>query len=289
VFRFVGRRKPFCATFTDYCLLAEVQRITPDVSVLIGTSSNVLILNSPAGVLLVDDQRASDAAETQAAVNQAAHAPVRYVVDTHWHLDHCGGNEVFAAAGATIVAQRNVRVRRSSDQFMVEYNKHIPAAPAAALPSLLFDRRLKLRLGSETVILHHLPHAHTDGDVIVKVRQANVLHMGDIFFNGIFPFIDRSSGGSIQGLLRAVDAALAMADGNTRIVPGHGAIAGKADLIAYRTMLNDIAARVRSEMKVGRSLAEIVAADPAAAYRGRMQGNADRLVTAIYDSYSGKP
>ena len=260
---------------------SEVATIAPGVRVLSGTSGNVLIVDGPTGALIVDDERATDVAEIEAAVGAG---PVRIVINTHWHLDHSGGNEAFAKAGATIIAQRNVRIRRSTDQFMAAYNKTIPAAPADALPAVVFDRALDVYHGGETLHLTHAPNAHTDGDIIVRLEKANVLHLGDIYFNGLFPFIDTGSGGGIRGLIAAVDAALALADATTVIVPSHGAVADKAALQAYRDMLADVSAKVETGIAAGKSLEEIRDSHPAAPYQDHLQGDADRFVTAIYES-----
>jgi glyoxylase-like metal-dependent hydrolase (beta-lactamase superfamily II) len=262
----------------------EIQRLGGDVSVLVGTSCNVLILPSDDGTLIVDDQRKSNVAETLAAVAGLTSAPVRFVIDTHWHLDHSGGNGAFAAAGAQIIAQRNVRVRRSTEQFMAAYKQHIPPDEPAALPTLVFDKRLVLQRGRERVELRHVANAHTDGDTLVRFRNANVIAMGDVFFNHIFPFIDRSSGGSIQGMIKGVDAALALADEHTRIVPAHGPVATRDELVAYRTMLRTVARTVRSEMSAGWTPDQIIASHPAASYRAGMEGEEDRFVQAVYDS-----
>ncbi|HEX6660903.1 MAG TPA: MBL fold metallo-hydrolase [Sphingomicrobium sp.] len=262
----------------------DVQHVGGDVSVLIGTSCNVLILPWRGGVLIVDDQRRSNFEETLAGVRMVSDLPVRYVVDTHWHLDHSGANGLFANAGATIVAHRNVRDRRSVEQFMAAYNQHIPPDPPGALPKLIYDNRLDLHLGAETVELRHVASAHTDGDTLVRFKKANVLAMGDVFFNHIFPFIDRSSGGSIQGLIKAVDVALAMSDDHTRIVPAHGPVATRVELVAYRAMLNDVATGVRAQLRAERSLRDVLASHPAAAYRTGMDGEEDRFVEAVYDS-----
>ena len=266
----------------------DVEHLGGDVSVLIGTSCNVLILPGDKDVLIVDDQRRSNLAETLAGVRQVSDKPVRYVIDTHWHLDHSGGNGSFAAAGAQIIAQRNVRVRRSTPQFMAAYNAHIPADAPEALPARVYDEKLVLREGGERVELRHVANAHTDGDTLVRFRNANVIAMGDVFFNRIFPFIDRSSGGSIQGMIKGVDAALAMADEHTRIVPAHGPVATTAELRAYRDMLEDVAGRVRAGIKHGETVEQVVASHPAEAYRNGMDGEEDRFVEAIYDSYAAE-
>lgn len=262
----------------------QVEQLTPAVSVLIGKSGNVLILSGPGGALLVDDQRETDTKETMVAVRQANTEPVRYVVDTHWHLDHSGGNGPLAATGAVIVAQRNVRTRRATEQYMSAYNRRIPAEAPEALPTVVFDDALDIHHGSETVELRHAANAHTDGDTIVRLRQANVLHLGDLFFNGYFPFIDRDSGGSIQGLIAAVDRALEMSNDATRIVPGHGPIATRAELQAYRDMLQTVADNVRIGIAAGSSRQEIVESDILAPFLPGRQGNASGFVGAAYDS-----
>ena len=264
---------------------AEVQPLGGNVSVLFGKSSNVLILPGDRDVLIVDDQRKSDVQETLDGVRSVSPLPVRYVIDTHWHLDHSGGNAAFAAAGATIIAHRNVRVRRSTEQYMIAYDAHIPPDAPEALPTQVYDDKLKLRQGDETIELIHVPNAHTDGDTLVRFRKANVIAMGDVFFNHIFPFIDLSSGGSIQGLIKGIDVALGMADAETKIVPAHGPVATKAELGRYREMLASVAEAVRKGIRTGATREQVVASHPAEAYRSGMEGDEDRFVEAIYDSY----
>jgi len=263
---------------------AEVRHLAPATDLLLGKSGNVLIVSGPEGALIVDDERPADVEEILAAVKTVTPGPIRYAVNTHWHLDHSGGNAALARTGTIIVAQRNVRLRRASDQFMPAYNRHIPAAPPEALPAVIFDDMLELHIGAETIDLRHAPDAHTDGDTIVRLERANVIHTGDIFFNGIWPFIDRGSGGDSAGLIRAVDMALAMADARTVIVPGHGPIATTADLRRYRDMLAEVSGRVQAQIAAGKSLAEVVASKPAVRYRDGMEGDEDRFVSAIYDS-----
>jgi glyoxylase-like metal-dependent hydrolase (beta-lactamase superfamily II) len=169
---------------------------------------------------------------------------------------------------------------------MSAYNRRIPAAPAAALPTIVFDDRLELHVGAETIQLRHTPHAHTDGDTLVRLEQANVLHMGDVFFNGLFPFIDRDSGGDIKGLIKSVDVGLAMSDDKTKVVPAHGDITNKAGLQAYRDMLNDVATRVQAMVAAGKSVEQVREAKLTSAYK--LEGDADRFVSAIYASFSAK-
>jgi len=264
----------------------SVQPLSGKIGWLEGTSCNVVIVPGDKGLLLIDDQRATDYDETRTALDRAFRLPVAKIVNTHWHLDHAGGNAHFAEAGALIVAQRNVAKRLKVDQYMSAYKKLVPASPAGAWPRQSYDRAMTIRFGSETVRLVHVANAHTDGDTLVKLANANVIHMGDVFFNGIFPFIDLDSGGSIQGLIRAVDAALTMSNGATKIIPGHGEIATRAELAAYRAMLADVAANVRRQIGQGHDLATIVTSKPAAAYK--LEGEEDRFIAAVYKGYAPK-
>jgi cyclase len=160
----------------------------------------------------------------------------------------------------------------------------IPASPPAAWPARVFNTSMTLRFGGEVVRLVHVAHAHTDGDTIVRLEQANVLHMGDIYFGDMFPFIDLSSGGSIQGTLHAVDVALGMSDDATRIVPGHGPVASRRELLAYRAMLADVSDDVHAQVRRGKSLAEVLSTHPAGEYQ--LEGDADRFVAAVYAGWS---
>lgn len=259
-----------------------MEPLSENAWLLTGRNGNIIMVSGDRGVLLIDDQRAADVEAILAAASSLSTGPVSMVINTHWHLDHAGGNAALGEAGAVIVAHRNVRERLSTDQFMIAYSRQIPASAPVALPVVVYDSEMDIHFGGEIVRLRHTPLAHTDGDSLVLLETANVLHMGDVFFNGIFPFIDRSSGGSIQGLIRSVDAALEMSDAETRIVPSHGALATRVDLLAYREMLQDVSDRVQFAIDRGEALDAILAARPAGAYP--LQGDADRFVAAIHDS-----
>lgn len=261
----------------------ELRQVAPNAWVLIGTDGNVLIVPSADGALIVDDERPNDYAEIVAAVAKVSPAPVRTVIDTHWHADHSGGNGQFAKAGAVIVAQREVLTRMSSDQYMPAYKRTVPAAAPEARPTRVYEQALSLPVGGETAELWHLGNAHTDGDTLVRLRKANVIHLGDVYFNGIWPFIDTASKGSIGGLIAGVNFALSESDAKTVIVPGHGAIATRADLARYRDMLVDVAGRVRVAKSQGQTVEQVVASKPAAAWREGMEGDEDRFVTAVYE------
>ncbi len=235
----------------------RVERVAPGVAVLFGAGGNIGLSYGDDGNVLIDDQYAPLTERILAAVRTVDPDPIRFVVNTHWHGDHTGGNENVGRTGAVIVAHDNVRRRMSVGQ-MLRGTQVAPAAPAA-LPVVTFSDDVTFHLNGDEVRVHHVEHAHTDGDALVHWSRANVLHMGDTYFNGMLPFIDLESGGSIHGLLAAVDEALGIADERTVIIPGHGPIASRANLQSYRDMLESLRAQVAAAMRAGRSLDEIKA------------------------------
>ena len=264
----------------------RVEKIAPGVAVLFGAGGNIGLSHGGDGNIVVDDQYAPLSGKILAAIASVEPNPIRFVVNTHWHGDHTGGNEAMGKRGIAIVAHRNVRTRMSSEQFIAALNDRVPASPREALPVVTFEDGVTLHINGDTLQIVHVANAHTDGDSLVRWQEANVLHMGDTFFHKVtLPFIDLSSGGSIDGLIAAVDKGLSLADGGTRIIPGHGPIASRVDLLAYRAMLADIRARVAAGIKAKRSLAQIQAAKPAARY-GMADGfiKPDQFVGFVYDS-----
>src|SRR5688572_7762691 len=230
----------------------RVERVAPGVAVLFGAGGNIGLSYGDDGNVLIDDQYAPLTERILAAVRSVDPDPVRFVVNTHWHGDHTGGNENVGRAGAVIVAHDNVRRRLSVAQ--VFRGDTIPPSPAGALPVVTFSDDLTFHLNGDDIRVHHVEHAHTDGDALVHWTRANVLHMGDTFFNGLLPFIDLESGGSIRGLVAAVDEALRIANAQTVIIPGHGPVTTRANLQAYRDMLVELAGRVGREISAGRTL-----------------------------------
>jgi glyoxylase-like metal-dependent hydrolase (beta-lactamase superfamily II) len=212
--------------------------------------------------------------------------PGRIVINTHWHFDHTGGNENFGKRGAVILAHHNVRQRMSTEQFIAAMNQKIPPSPKDALPVVTFDDGVALHLNGDTLQVIHVADAHTDGDALVHWRKANVLHMGDTFFHKVtFPFVDLSSGGSIDGMIAAANHGLKLANATTRIIPGHGPVATRQDLVAYRDMLVDVRGKVAAGIKAKRTLAQIQASAPAARY-GMTDGfmKPAAFVEAVYNS-----
>ena len=232
---------------------------------------------------MIDDQFAPLTAKIQAAVAALGATPVKFLVNTHWHGDHSGGNENLGNAGALIMAHHNVRVRMANDQTTVF--GEVKASPKAALPVVTYAEGLKLHLNGEEVRVIHMPAAHTDGDSIIHWTSSNVIHMGDLFFFQVtFPFVDGGSGGNVRGIVAAADKALTIANDQTKIIPGHGPVATKADLQKYRDMVAGIIAKVEAGIADGKTVDQIKAMRPADGYGVKADGfiTADRFVETVY-------
>jgi glyoxylase-like metal-dependent hydrolase (beta-lactamase superfamily II) len=249
-----------------------VDPLTDGVAMVIGQGGNIGLVHDGEQALLIDDQFGHLTEAILAAVGEHAEAPVEFVLNTHWHGDHTGGNENLGRAGALIMAHENVRERMSTDQSMPAFGREVPASPGVALPVITYERGASVYVAGQTIDLHHVPNAHTDGDSLVHMPDADVLHMGDCFFNGMYPFIDTDSGGSIDGMIAAADAALSLVGRKTRIIPGHGPLASKADLVGYLDMLSGIREAVASLLEGGADAEAVVAAKPTAPWDGDWGG-----------------
>jgi len=231
---------------------------------LTGRGGNMGLSVGEDATFLIDDQFAPLTPKIKAAIAGLTDDAVKFVFNTHWHFDHVGGNENFGETGAVIVAHDNVRERMSKDQFLEAFNREVPASPPEALPVVTFNDRVTFHLNGETIRAFHTPHAHTDGDSVIHFDGANVFHMGDTFFHKMYPFIDAGSGGSVDGVIEAANAVLAMTDEESVIIPGHGPIADRDDLRAYRDMLATVRDSINAMIADGMSLEQVQAANPTA-------------------------
>ena len=244
----------------------NVQMLRRGISVLSGSGGNIAVLSGPDGKLLVDAGFAVSRPRVSDALASINAAPIRHLINTHWHVDHTDGNGWLHASGATIVAHQNTRKHLSMATRVEGWDYTFAPMPAEALPTVVFASTHAMRLNGTTLLLKHYAPAHTDSDLSVTFEEAEVMHVGDTWWNGFYPFIDYSTGGSIDGTIRATEENLAVATRNTLIVPGYGPVGERGQLLAYHEMLVAVRQRVSDLKKKGRPLSEVVAAKPTTAY-----------------------
>ncbi len=244
----------------------EIQTIpvSENLYMLVGAGGNIGVSVGDDGAFVIDDQYAPLTDKIVAAIGALTDQPIRFVVNTHWHGDHTGGNENMGARGAIIVAHENVRARMSEEQFLEVFNDRVPPAPPGALPIVTFSDMVTFHWNGDDIEVFHVDPAHTDGDAIIYFPKANAVHMGDTYFNGFYPFIDASTGGSIDGVIEAADIVLDMVDDETKIIPGHGPLSNKAELQAYRDLLDNVRSRMQMLLEEGMTRDEVIATKPTA-------------------------
>jgi glyoxylase-like metal-dependent hydrolase (beta-lactamase superfamily II) len=264
----------------------QSQPLAENLTLLSGPGGNVVVLNGPDGKIVVDTFLLPAWPKFKEALDGLGNAPVKTVIDTHWHFDHTDNNAHLHAAGATVLAHENTKARMAETHDSALMGMHFPASPPDALPQQTFSASQKLQANGEILMLQYFQPAHTDTDIYIHFQKANVIHMGDTFFNGFYPVIDFSTGGKVDGMLVAAGKILSLADNNTKIVPGHGPLGNKADLAKCRDMLVVARDRVLKLKTAGKSADEIVASKPLAdldAVWGHML-TSDIFVRMIYSS-----
>jgi cyclase len=265
----------------------QTMKLRDNIQMLYGPGGNMVVLDGPDGKILVDSSFASIAPQVKQTLDGLSNAPLKMLINTHWHFDHTDGNAAIHQFGATILAHENTRKRLSTPQFLKFFGMHFPPSPAEALPQQTFADSFKLYFNKEEISLTHFSPAHTDTDIYVHYRSSNVLHMGDTWFNGMYPFLDSSTGGKINGMIAAATKGMGVADASTKIVPGHGPAGDKAALTKYRDMLVMVRDRIKTQKDSGKTLKEVVAAKPTADLDAAWGGGIimpDAFVTLVYST-----
>jgi glyoxylase-like metal-dependent hydrolase (beta-lactamase superfamily II) len=245
------------------------QTLRGNVSALLGSGGNIAVLIGTDGKLLIDSGYATSQPKIAEALTRLSSEPIKHLINTHWHFDHCDGNEWMHARGATILAHANTQKHLSTSTRVEDWKFTFPPVPPGAIPTEVFDKEKALHLNGSDIVLTYYGPSHTDGDVSAYFVGADILHCGDTWWNGHYPFIDYSTGGNIKGMIRAAEANLARVSDKTIVIPGHGKVGGKAELAEYHEMLISIYDRISALKNLGKTLEEAIAAKVTAAYDGK--------------------
>jgi glyoxylase-like metal-dependent hydrolase (beta-lactamase superfamily II) len=245
----------------------KIHRLHGNVSVLEGSGGNIAVLTGADGKVFIDAGITASRSRILEAANSLGRDPITHLINTHWHFDHTDGNQWLNAEGSEIIAHENTHKHLLTAQRVEDWDFNFPSPPLAAVPTEVFATEKTMKLNRSTLHLKHYGPAHTDSDISVTIPEANILHCGDTFWNGIYPFIDYSTGGNIDGMIKAADANVAAATDTTVVIPGHGKpVSNKAELVTYRDMLVAIRTNVAKIKQQGRSVEETIAAKPTAAF-----------------------
>ncbi|MCH8227802.1 MAG: MBL fold metallo-hydrolase [Proteobacteria bacterium] len=264
--------------------------LSDTLTMLKGQGGNIAISAGEDGVYIIDDQLQPLTDQLLVAISEISDQPIRFVINTHFHHDHVGGNETIGKGGAVIIAHDNIHQRMSSDYYSNFFDNTWPAWPQDALPVITFNDQITLHFNGEIAKVYHVPHGHTDGDSIVHFPASDVIHMGDIYFNGLYPYIDLDGGGNIEGMIAGAELGVSIAGEDTQIIPGHGPLSNKANLAEYRDFLVTARNNVQKLIDQGKNLEEAVAARPTAqwdATLGAVWITPEQLVIFIYNSLKG--
>ena len=265
----------------------QSQKLAENLTMFSGPGGNVVVLNGADGKVVVDTFVSPVWPKLKESLDAISNAPLKTVINTHWHFDHTDNNAPLHGAGATILAHENTKKRMSEAHDLPVLNLHFPPSPADALPQQTFATTHKLQANGETLALQHVAPAHTDTDIFIHFEKANVIQTGDLSFNGIYPYIDAGTGGKVSGMIAANDKILKLANNDTKIVPGHGPLGTKADIVKFRDMLVTTRDRVQKLKSAGKSAQEAVAAKPFADLEdawGKGFFNGDVFVQILYSA-----
>ena len=251
----------------------KTTKLTESIYMLEGSGGNIGVLVGNDGIIIIDDQFAPLTEKIKTALSKLSNKPVKFVINTHFHGDHAGGNENFGGQGAIIVAHDNVRKRLSVDYLFEALKQTQKALSYEGLPEVTFADSVTFHMNGETIHVFYAKNAHTDGDVIIHFKESNIFHCGDVFVRYGFPFIDQGAGGSIDGMIKATENLIAITNDQSKIIPGHGQLSTKKDLIDYKNMLVTVRTRIADGIKQGKTLQQIADSDPLKGY------------TAVFDKY----
>ena len=262
--------------------------VAGSVHMLVGAGGNIGVVVGSDAVFVVDDQFAPLTPKILAAIRTITADPVRFVVNTHWHFDHTGGNENMQQAGALIFAHENVRRRMSTGQLIEAIKRQEQAAPHNALPVVTFTDTLSFHLNGDSIVVFHVAPAHTDGDAVVMFTKANVVHTGDVFVSAGYPFVDLSSGGTIDGIIAATERIMVATNAQTKIIPGHGPLADRARVKAYHDMLYVLRDRMKREVAAHHTIEQVLASKITAEYDAEWPANRERFLRILHQELSAR-
>ena len=265
-------------------------QLTDTIYMLKGRGGNVGISTGSDGLYIIVDQVKPVTQGLLNAVRKISDQPIRFVINTHYHADHVGGNETIGGNGSVIIAHDNIRKRMTTEQVSIFSNSTTPPYPHDALPVLTFNDRITLHFNGESATAYYVANGHTDGDSIIHFPESNVIHMGDMFWNGLYPYVDLDAGGSMQGVIEAAELALSLADESTRIIPGHGELGMTEDLKNYRDYLIEASTNVQMLIDQGMDLQQVIDAEPTKAWDdtlGKVWITPAQFVTFIFNSLEG--
>ena len=262
----------------------KTKKLSESIYMLEGSGGNIGVCIGEDGTFIIDDQFAPLTEKITAAIEKITPKPVQFLINTHWHFDHTDGNENFGSAGAIIVSHQNSRKRMARDEVVALVGTEQKAYSRDGLPKITFKESMSFHYNGETINIYHIGRAHTDGDAIVHFVESNVLHMGDVFVRYVFPFIDEPNGGNINGMIKTLDKAAELANNQTQIIPGHGQVSNKKDLLDYRKMLVTIRDRIKIQVEKDKTLKQIIASNPTQGYEGSDFVAKDDFVKIVYDS-----
>jgi cyclase len=262
-------------------------QLSDTIYMLKGRGGNVGISAGKDGLYIIDDQVEPVTDQLLKAIRKISNKPIRFVINTHYHDDHTGGNETIGGTGSVIIAHDNIRKRMTTEQVSIFSSSTTPPYPKDALPVVTFNDRISLHFNGESATAYYVANGHTDGDAIIHFPKSNVIHMGDMFFNELYPYVDLDAGGSMQGMITAAELALSLADESTRIIPGHGPLGMTEDLRGYRDYLIKASTNVQALIDQDMDLQQIIAATPTKEWDeelGKTWITPAQFVTFIYNS-----